>query len=264
MSFKIVALGANPAYQKLTEFEKLRISEVNRAKSLSVLAAGKGQNLARSVNAISPGYCAVAHFLGGATGKWIHDNLTMATGDKIPQIVSWTESQTRTCTTLKDLSSGTVTELIDPSGIVSQKEVYQLLELIKHEMASLKLVAICGTSPPGAESLYVEVSKLAHSNPDCMIYLDGYKKVENVMPFVDVYKVALYELLALTGNTGADKPEKQALTSKTSLFQLYPKLKWIAVTDGPERAYLFANAALLGIETSSWRFTIKPLCADEV
>jgi len=197
--------------------------------------------------------------LGGATGKWIHENLTT---NNIPQIVSWTTSQTRTCTTVKDLEGGTVTE----------QEVKYLLDEIEKHIDSVKIVAICGTHPPGAETLYLDianiVAKKKEKGGECMLYLDGFQKVTSLLESgaVSIYKVALYELLSLIGLDRSDYDQAaQLMKAREIMFERYPNLKWIAVTDGPNTAYLFHNISLTGsCEKSIWKYNVKQLQKEEV
>ena len=68
-AFKILALGPNPAFQRVLTFDSpVQIGGVNRAAAVSSYAGGKGQGMALALTRWSPGSAAVAHFLGGDTG----------------------------------------------------------------------------------------------------------------------------------------------------------------------------------------------------
>jgi fructose-1-phosphate kinase PfkB-like protein len=255
----MLAVGPNPAYQKHTSFESFNVDEVNRASSLKLLVGGKGQNFARSACHIFPGRCAVAHFLGGTTGSWIRKSLA---DDAVPQIVSNTSAQTRTCTTLVCEATGHVTEVIDPSGAILAEEKETLLRKIRSQFRHLKVMAFCGTCPPGASDIY---PILASEKPEsCTLFLDGYKGVQPVLDThaVDVYKVAAYELALLTG---VDDIKQGAFKLASS----YPNIKWLAITDGAKQAFLFAQGADKGTPadkgtTKCWCYTIEPIGKDRL
>jgi fructose-1-phosphate kinase PfkB-like protein len=131
-------------------------------------------------------------------------------------------------------ATGNVTEVIDPSGGVLAEEKAMLLRRIRAQLGHLKVLAFCGTCPPGASDVYEIIA--SEKPAGCTLFLDGYQKVKSVLDTqaVDVYKVAAYELHALTGVDGIQE-------GALSLACSFPSIKWLAITDGANKAYLFAQ-----------------------
>jgi fructose-1-phosphate kinase PfkB-like protein len=186
---KILALGPNPALQRVLSFDSpLEIGSVNRAASVESYVGGKGQGMALALQRWVPGSSAVAHFLGGDNGRFVEQQLTDA---GLEQVVQHVDAPTRICTTLL---TGTVTdaptELIDPSGAVTQAELDGLLTKIREYLVSSKVggMALCGTTPPGAGALYASMCRAllegAAADPgldSVLLLLDGHKNVDDVL-----------------------------------------------------------------------------------
>eukprot|EP00750_Incisomonas_marina_P020458 INCI4034.2.p1 GENE.INCI4034.2~~INCI4034.2.p1 ORF type:complete len:611 (-),score=84.96 INCI4034.2:1844-3676(-) len=155
----ILVVGLNPALQKTWEFSSdLALGEVNRASSLSLSIGGKGQQLAHAcahAQGLFPCRVSLCQFLGGPAGDQIATMLDCFKDD-IEQITVRINAATRSCHTLLD-GQGGATELIEPSGRVSQEEREQLMAdiakqfLPTHEGTPSRVgaVAIAGTFPPG-------------------------------------------------------------------------------------------------------------------
>jgi fructose-1-phosphate kinase PfkB-like protein len=110
-ALKILALGPNPALQRVLQFgddNTLALGGVNRATSLTQYVGGKGQGVASAINRWSPGSSVVAHFLGGDNGRFVEDSLAT---EGIAQITQYTAAATRICTTCLDLD-GRSTECV--------------------------------------------------------------------------------------------------------------------------------------------------------
>jgi 1-phosphofructokinase family hexose kinase len=110
-------------------------------------------------------------FLGGAAGEECESGLS-AFG--VPLTVVRTQSETRA--NLEIISSdGSVTEILEPGGAVTDGEVERLLAACRDIFADGDRriqVAISGSLPPGAPSdLYAEITRLAHVY-GCRVLLD--------------------------------------------------------------------------------------------
>ena len=172
----------------------------------------------------------------------------------VDQLTQPTGAPTRICTTL--LEPERTTELIDPSGGVTQAELDGLLELLEGALASVHGVALCGTVPPGAHDLY---GRLAHSlaaRPEAdgvMLLLDGCKGVESVLSSgrCDVLKINVDEARALTGTDGADAAARRLLYDDDAPLRRPGSL--VALTDGPRPARLYAKSG------RAWRLDVPPI-----
>jgi 1-phosphofructokinase family hexose kinase len=110
-------------------------------------------------------------FLGGATGEECESGLS-AFG--VPLTVVRTQAETRA--NLEIISAdGSVTEILEPGGAVTDGEVERLLATCRDIFAdggNRTQVAISGSLPPGAPAdLYAEITRIAHVY-GCRVLLD--------------------------------------------------------------------------------------------
>ncbi|KAL1496140.1 hypothetical protein AB1Y20_014760 [Prymnesium parvum] len=229
----LLALGPNPALQRVLTFDSLVLGEVNRARSLSQYAGGKGQGVASALKlwGEEEDLALVAHFLGGGAGDFVEADVG-ARG--VEQLIQHVAAPTRTCTTL--CRGGEVTELIDPSGAVTEAEIDAALP-------RCKAVAFCGTAPPGAEELYLRVARrLAAREAECAwtLMVDCYKGIDAVLQTgrVDVLKLNAMEVQQLTGAASVDDAARMLLCDEDAPLKRDGAL--LAVTDGPRPASLFS------------------------
>ena len=266
-AFKILALGPNPALQRILRFDApLEVGGVNRAAGVSSYVGGKGQGMALALNRWAPGGAAVAHFLGGDNGRFVESSLAAA---GLEQVVQQVAAPTRICTTLIPSS----TELIDPSGSVSEEELAGLVDKMDSYLresaasggAGVGGLAMCGTTPPGAGALYARVAqRLLESSSggesplseSVVLLLDGHKNVDDVLATgrVDVLKINVDEAKALTGQ--ATIPAAAAALMGKVLTRAGALL---ALTDGPRPAHLFAS------DGSAWTLTVPEIeCVNAI
>jgi fructose-1-phosphate kinase PfkB-like protein len=240
-TFKMLAFGPNPALQKVVRFDQpITLGGVNRATSLDYYVGGKGQGVAMAVNHWSAGSSTVAHFLGGDSGSFIQETLAAAGVDQVIQPCAAT---TRTCTTL--LHGQDPTELIDPSGSISSAELEGLIAKTSARIGQsapgggqIRGVALCGTSPPGADSLYASVAR-SMADDNVLLLLDGHKGVSETLATgrVDVLKINLDEAIALTGAADASAAARALLLAPGAPLQRPGSM--VALTDGPRAARIF-------------------------
>ncbi len=223
---ELIAVGLNPAWQKILTFPKLELHGVNRAEKVVFAAAGKGINFA--IAAKNWGVeTTVFQFHGGRTGKqlvkYLDDHKIHYASGKIPD-------DTRFCTTCLCSSTGEMTELIEPSPKIPQRVVTYLKVHLEMDIPKYDGIALCGTFPPGVGAeFYAGAAKAAakHNKP---VLLDACKDIGGTLPNTTILKVNRAELLKLTGKNELNSAAKQCLDN-------YP-LKAVAVTSGPGRAYL--------------------------
>lgn len=254
----VLAVGPNPALQRVLAFEQLSLGGVNRASALSTYVGGKGQGAAMAARLWAPDdqNIAVAQFLGGDSGRFVEQTLVEKGLTTITQQVS---GPTRICTTLLH-DSGTNTELIDPSDPVSADELTAMACSIAAAMTEYGTVALCGTQPPGAEALYERIATTLQQPPaaaaasEPLLLLDGFKQVNAVLASgrLDVLKLNLDELSALTSCTDPRAAASTLLHGADA--RLTRPGAMLAVTDGPRPALLFQGRA-------AWRLTVPKLDA---
>jgi len=238
----VIAVGLNPAWQKTLVFEKLNFYEVNRAKSVSLMASGKGINFVRAAGFWGKADSIVYQFAGGENGskivKYLDDEGLKHYSEKVVP-------ETRVCTTCLCLESGKMTELIEPSGTISPEESSSLLQALKTALPSSSGLALCGTYPPGISEEFYKDAASATAGLGLPVMMDAWMKVSSVIGAgcVDILKINMEELFALTGRSDVE-------TAFGECFRM--PLKVIAVTAGPGNAYL-------GMAGKMWKYGIPKL-----
>src|SRR6266850_384200 len=166
----LVCVSANPAIDRRLQLETIAVGEVNRALSARPFPGGKAAHVAMVAHALGLDVTWVG-FLGGAAGEECESGLS-ALG--IPLTVVRTRADTRA--NLEIIArDGTVTEILEPGGGVTDGEVGRLLSACRDTFAESgegSQVALSGSLPPGAPAdFYGELIRLAHVY-GCRVLLD--------------------------------------------------------------------------------------------
>src|SRR5689334_11525957 len=144
----LVCISANPAIDRRLQVEQLAVGEINRAFSAQAFPGGKAAHVAMVAKTLGVEVMWVG-FLGGAAGEQCESGLS-AFG--VPLTVIRTQSETRA--NLEIVSAGeTVTEILEPGGVVTEGEVERLLTTCRDLFAESEgetQVALSGSLPPGA------------------------------------------------------------------------------------------------------------------
>lgn len=166
----IICVSANPAIDRRLLMGKLQAGAVNRASSVCPMPGGKAAHVAMAAAALDERVMWVG-FLGGATGEECERGLT---GLGIPVAVVKTAAETRINMEIVE-TDGTVTEILEPGGGVTEGDVERMLSLCRDifsEYRGAAQVALSGSLPPGAPAdLYAQLVRLAHAH-GCRALLD--------------------------------------------------------------------------------------------
>ena len=166
----LVCISANPAIDRRLRVERIAIGEVNRALSAEPFPGGKAAHVAMVARSLGIDVMWVG-FLGGAAGEECESGL-MSFG--VPLTVVRTQTETRA--NLEIISSdGSVTEILEPGGAVTEGEVERLFATCRDifvESGPRTQVALSGSLPPGAPvDLYAGLIRMAHLY-GCRVLLD--------------------------------------------------------------------------------------------
>jgi fructose-1-phosphate kinase PfkB-like protein len=159
---KILVVGLNPAWQKVLEFADFRPGEVNRVKTVSTLASGKGINAAKVLRRLGHEVW-LLQILGGENGKRCLESCEEL---GIRSLYAWVETETRQCLTLlhggakaagpggnRDVAGGAApgeaTEIIEPFRVREAGVGEALLGVLPEEPDFFDAVVVSGTVPPG-------------------------------------------------------------------------------------------------------------------
>ena len=142
----IVCVAPNPSIDKLFEVERLEPGGIHRPTAFVQVAGGKGLNVARAASALGAQVHVVA-LVGGRAGHWIADQLA-ALG--IPLTAVWCASETRSCLSVADAETASLTEFYENGPRVSDAEWSEFVHAVSEQAASASWTTVSGSLPPGA------------------------------------------------------------------------------------------------------------------
>lgn len=244
---RIIAVGANPAWQKVLQFKCLRHNAVNRADSLLAFASGKGVNFARAAKKFAAAEVELLQFAGGDNGRLLLADLEQEalSATSIP-----VQEPTRCCITCLSQADNSMTELIEPSIAPDTAAQSAALEFLQEKLPEADGLALCGQLPGGmAIDFYVHCAQIAAACGKQLL-IDSWKNAEALLPHARqaALKINVEELQMLTGIADVS-------AAAQSLFSSY-ELTAAAITDGAGQAYFFARE-------HAWRYTV-PYLAEVV
>ncbi len=142
---KVLVVGLNPAWQTILEFPSLCMGQVNRARSKTNIAAGKGFNAAKVLARLGHEVW-LLQILGGSRGRLC---LQGCEAHGIRSVAAWAEEETRQCYTLLDITAHTATEIIEPFSVSKPNLDTELLELLPMDPLAFEALVFCGSIPAG-------------------------------------------------------------------------------------------------------------------
>jgi 1-phosphofructokinase family hexose kinase len=199
-----LCVSANPAMDKQIRMTEFRIGAVNRAADATPEPGGKAAHVAMALRALGEQPQWVG-FAGGSTGDMLISGL-QALGIRAQPIAI--QAPTRENLAIVD-DAGTVTEILQPGGKPSAKEVRSFRKACETEFARGKqklVVILSGSLPPGVPTnFYASLIHIAHSH-GCRVILDssGEALRRAIAARPDLAKPNREEAEALTGTTIRD------------------------------------------------------------
>jgi tagatose 6-phosphate kinase len=225
---KILALGPNPAWQKTLFFNELHLEQVNRAHDMQDFPSGKGINFCRAAKSWGNSQVELLQFAGGDTGKQLCQSLKE---EGISNQTVYTKNTTRTCYTCLSANHA-MTELIEPSFSVSDKEIQKYHDLLDQNIARFAGAAFCGTLPTGSSIEIYRHAAERIKKANLPLLIDAW---QNILPVLEVGGEIIFKVNAEEIKIVANEKDTIAAIEKT--LKKY-NLKAVAVTDGPDKAYL--------------------------
>ena len=145
---RLVAVAPNPSIDRLVELDRLTRDAINRPRAETLVAGGKGLNVARAAAALG-GQVAAVGLLAGHAGRWIAETLA---GEGIAGRFAWTSGETRSCLAIHDTSDDSLTEINEAGPEVAPDAWASFLAVYREELTvgQVGLTTISGSLPPGA------------------------------------------------------------------------------------------------------------------
>jgi tagatose 6-phosphate kinase len=169
----IIVVGLNAALQKrfiLPKDAVLVPGNVHRATEIQTGVGGKGQDVAISLSCLDCKNVLLAQFVGsGCEGDTVQTLLLKVVGEAATTLSVRTRSQMRTCTTI--VASDESTELVEPSGVVTEGEKIQLLQKLQAHGRNPTAICFMGSMPAGLpDDTYGKIyESVASSKTLCVI-----------------------------------------------------------------------------------------------
>ena len=156
----IRVVGANPAMDRISTWPNLRLGEVNRAASVTVVPGGKGFNVARA--AIRLGSQAAAYgFLGGPVGASLRE---MIRADGVMDRHTDIAGGTRVCFIVVEPDAGRATVLNEPGPHVTAEEAARFTATITADCQAEDALVLSGSLPDSLDpSLAAQVVAIGHA-----------------------------------------------------------------------------------------------------
>jgi 1-phosphofructokinase family hexose kinase len=166
-----LCVSANPAIDKRIQVAEFRLAAVNRAQQAIPEPGGKAAHVALALRALGAKPRWIG-FAGGATGDFLVEGLRKL---GISVLAVPVRAPTRENLAVVD-RAGVVTELLEPGGAVSAKELGRFRKACEREFARGRkalTVILSGSLPPGLPAgFYGELVCAAHQQ-GCRVILDA-------------------------------------------------------------------------------------------
>ncbi len=209
-----LCVSANPAIDKRVRITEFRVGAVNRAIEAIPEPGGKAAHVAMALRALGDRPRWIG-FAGGSTGEVLVSGLKTL-GIRAQPIAI--RARTRENMAIVD-GAGTVTEILEPGGAPSAKEVGAFRRACDREFARGKrklVVILSGSLPPGVPAnFYASLIRIAHSH-GCAVILDssGGALRSGIAARPDLVKPNREEAEALTGKTIRDVPSARGAVAQ--------------------------------------------------
>lgn len=260
ISGSTIVVGLNGALQKrfvLPANSPLVPGNVHRAQTIQTGLGGKGQDVAVTLKCLNyDGNLQLAQFVGNdAPGDMVYDMIADKLGQEATALTVRPNSSMRTCTSI--VGTDATTELVEPSGVITEQEMAELMDKMEALSDPTGALCIMGSMPPGcADDTYAQMYKRV-ATPNTLCVVDSVVGVDSLIgavgsmdkPGPTLYKMnasELCKLAAVAKSKGeADGVDLEELTQAISSFvhKFAPgaaKLRGIAITDGKHPAYFVA------------------------
>jgi tagatose 6-phosphate kinase len=154
----ILCLNANAAIDKTVVVPGFRLGEIHRPEAVLALPGGKGANVAKGLKRLGD-QPLVSGWVGGFNGRFIEEGLR---AEGIQTAFVYVESESRTCLSILDPDSGTLTEIYERGDLIPPDQIAELKNLFRAQAGSCAAVTLSGSLPPGVPSdFYADLIRIA-------------------------------------------------------------------------------------------------------
>lgn len=255
-STTFLVVGLNAALQKRFVMDETMLipGNVHRAKMVTTGVGGKGQDVACALTVLVS--CnddiRLVQFLGmGSAGDTVRDVLKDRFGLSMEYTLR-SSAAVRTCTSI--VSADATTELVEPSGVVSEEEFEALLKSLEDMKITISALCCMGSLPPGCpNNAYQRIYKIVmHPSLYCVVDstagLDSFLEIAD--PECTMLKVNVAEFCHFLGVSRPAVLEAsghpiEIITFALREFRQRGYRCRVALTDGAHGAYACENGTIL-------------------
>ncbi|MGO8673666.1 MAG: 1-phosphofructokinase family hexose kinase [Capsulimonadaceae bacterium] len=167
---RLVTVTLNPSLDVVYEVPGFQAGTLNRVKTKTVSAGGKGLNLARVYRALG-GEAVAVLFAGGRIGADIRNAVAV---EGLSACFVDTECESRLCVKVVDTNLEALTEINEPGGAVSEGELARLFACVRRLLADADTLIVAGSAPPGMPAdTFARLIRLAQDESGVMGVLDA-------------------------------------------------------------------------------------------
>lgn len=141
----ILCVNLNAAMDKTIVVDGFRSGEIHRPETVKALAGGKGCNVARALKRFGA-EPTVTGWIGGSAGQFIEQELQQ---EGIDTNFVRTDIESRTCLTILDSRSQSVTEIYEKGEPVPPQKIEEMLDHFREIIDKYAAVTLSGSLPPG-------------------------------------------------------------------------------------------------------------------
>lgn len=227
----ILTVTLNPSVDIHYHIDHFSLDTVNRTRTVSKTAGGKGLNVTRVLRQLEEEVAATG-FLGGYLGRFIRNEMReLSVSDFFVEITG----ETRNCIAI--IHEGNQTEILELGPEIDKDEAHLLLDNFPSYISNVDLIVMSGSLPKGlTHEFYEQLLKVVCFH-DIPVLLDTKGELLNDIlqssnkPFL--IKPNLEELAELIGKTIEEDQIIPAI--KSPVFDGIP---WIVVTLGQDGAII--------------------------
>ncbi len=245
---RLIAVSLSPSIDVTYVVDRLEIGAIHRTEHVYRVPGGKGFNVARAAHALAADVVATG-VLGGDAGAWMVQALSR-TGMRIKPVAG--NQPTRTCVSIADAATGTLTEVYEPAPKIEPRAWAALVATVRQLCAEHpSWVSLSGSLPPGPgpEAIVDLVRAAQQAGATVAVDTHSTALAAAVGAGPDLLKVNVQEAAALLGSgegTGypdaardladAAGPLPNAVALADALLAASPRTALAVVTAGPDGA----------------------------
>lgn len=228
----VLTITLNPSVDIFYPLDQLKLNQVNRVKTTTKTAGGKGINVARVLKELNVPVKA-SGFLGGYLGEFIEKSLSKA---QIKHDFYHINQETRNCIAI--LHNGLQTEVLENGPTISESDAELFLQHFVRLLEHDEIVTVSGSLPQGLSNDYYSklIKHVQFKGQKLLLDTSGpaleEALISNYKPYL--IKPNLRELSSLLNKNIRINSEELKQVLNHPIFE---KIEWVIVTLGSQGAF---------------------------